>query len=84
MAGVKEVAARVAESMEITKVAAEEAVRTVMQAIVDTAYDDGAVNLRGVGTFKVKDVKERVGRNPQTGESLTIPASQKLTFKSRV
>jgi DNA-binding protein HU-beta len=38
------------------------------------------VTLIGFGTFDVVDTKEKVGRNPQTGKELKIPASKKVKF----
>ena len=38
------------------------------------------VSLPGFGKFKVKDRPERAGRNPSTGEAITIAASKKVTF----
>lgn len=39
------------------------------------------IKLSGLGTFIVKEMKERGGINPSTGEKITIPAHKKLTFK---
>ncbi|RSU64367.1 HU family DNA-binding protein, partial [Sphingomonas sp. S-NIH.Pt3_0716] len=38
------------------------------------------ISLPGFGKFKVKDTPERSGRNPSTGEAITIAASKKITF----
>lgn len=38
------------------------------------------VSINGFGKFKVKDAPERQGRNPATGEAITIAAQRKLTF----
>ena len=37
--------------------------------------------MRGFGSFTVKDRKERQGRNPRTGETITIPAKRDAAFK---
>lgn len=58
-------------------------------ALVDAVFDrvdhalrnDGTFTFPGFGTFTVKKYKARRGRNPQTGEALTIPASRKVRFK---
>lgn len=42
---------------------------------------DGGVKLVGFGAFKVASRKERVARNPQTGENITIPARQVPVFR---
>lgn len=45
------------------------------------ALSDGeTVKLTGFGNFKVTKVKEREGRNPATGEKMTIPAHEKAKF----
>ena len=40
-----------------------------------------SVNLRGFGSFRVSERAERQGRNPRTGEAITIPAGQRVSFK---
>ena len=40
------------------------------------------VELRNFGVFKTKIVKAKTGRNPQTGESIFLPAKRKATFKA--
>ena len=41
-----------------------------------------SISLVGFGTFSVKDRKARTGRNPKTGEELSIPASKVPSFKA--
>lgn len=53
------------------------------QAIADIISElkiNGQATLRGFGTFKIKAMAERQGRNPATGESITIPAKNKVAF----
>ena len=61
-------------------------VKSVIDATIDaikkrTAIGD-SVQLMGFGTFEQKDVAEKVGRNPQTGAAITIPAHSRLTFRA--
>ena len=50
---------------------------------IETALKAGdSVALIGFGTFEVKERAERAGRNPQTGEAITIAASKTPTFKA--
>jgi nucleoid DNA-binding protein len=60
-------------------------VERMLNAILDTASTALAagerVELRGFGIFDAKQTKARIGRNPATGASLEIPASQKATFR---
>ena len=55
-----------------------------LEAIVETLTADlaagGSTTLRGFGTFKVKDVKERRGRNPATGKPLVVKAHRAVRF----
>ena len=82
MAGIKDLAVRVADELVVTQVTAQAAVYSVLGAIADIAAEGGTVTIRDYGTFKRKTTKARVGRNPQTGEPLQIPAKTKLTFKA--
>jgi len=59
-------------------------VAEVLNAVLDTITKNmkGGVVLTGFGTFMVSDRKARVGRNPQTGETLNIPAMSVPRFKA--
>jgi DNA-binding protein HU-beta len=62
----------------ITKKAAGEA----LESIIHEIQNNEKVYLPGLGTFKLKKRVERMGRNPQTGADILIPAKTVLTFKS--
>jgi integration host factor subunit alpha len=52
-------------------------------SIIKKSLEDGEnVKVSGFGSFEVKQKKDRLGRNPHTGQSLTIEARKILTFKS--
>lgn len=51
------------------------------QVVEKTLKKGGDVPLTGLGKFKVLNRKARMGRNPQTGEQITIEARRVLTFK---
>lgn len=70
----------VADSAELTKKQAEAAVNATFDAIVSALKDGDKVQLIGFGTFEVKATAEREGRNPKTGEAITIAAGKKVTF----
>ena len=74
--------AAVCEKTETTKKAAELAVNAVLKTITEELVNGGKVQLVGFGTFQVRDRAERKGRNPQTGEEMTIPASKSPVFKA--
>lgn len=53
-----------------------------LSIVQEQLLDGSKVRLYKIGTFEVKDRAERVGRNPQTGESMVIPESKKLSFRA--
>ena len=58
------------------------AVESVLTCITETLERGGSVSIMGFGTFEVRERKERTGRDPHTGESMTIPASKRPAFKA--
>jgi DNA-binding protein HU-beta len=72
----------VAEGADISKAAATRAVDTVIEQITNTLKNGNQVTLVGFGTFTVKARAARTGRNPRTGESINIPASNNPSFKA--
>ena len=70
----------IAQSANITKVQAGDALNGALAAIKKSLSKDDSVTLVGFGTFKVVDVAERTGRNPQTGEVIVTPAKKKPKF----
>ncbi|MFT3967769.1 MAG: HU family DNA-binding protein [Sphingobium sp.] len=64
----------------LTKVDAKKTVDAVFGAIGEAAVKGEEVSLPGFGKFKVKATPAREGRNPATGEAMTIKASKKLSF----
>ena len=60
-----------------------DAVITATLAAITEALNDGdKVQLIGFGTFEAKDTEEKQGRNPKTGEAITIPAGKRISFKA--
>ncbi len=64
----------------VTKADARKLVDSVFANIAGAAAKCEEISLNGFGKFKLKDTPERQGRNPSTGEAITIAASRKLTF----
>ena len=63
-----------------TKKMAQDAVETVFAAITQSMKKNESVTVVGFGTFKVNQRKARIGRNPQTGASINIPARRVPAF----
>ena len=60
---------------------AAEIVESVFNTIKDTLERGEKIKISGFGNFVVRDKKARIGRNPQTGEEITIAARRVLNFK---
>lgn len=60
--------------------ATETVIDAVFQAIFDELAAGGEVKILGFGTFRVTERPARRGRNPRTGEEITLPASRHVHF----
>ena len=76
-----ELIAAVAEKSGLTRKDSEKAVNAAFDAITESLVKGEKVALVGFGAFEVKERAARVGRNPQTKEEITIPASRVASFK---
>ncbi len=72
----------VAQEAEVSKKDAEAVVNATFAAIANALKEGDKVQIIGFGNFEVKDVAAREGRNPQTGEAITIKASKKPSFSA--
>ena len=72
----------IAENADLTKADAGRAVEAAIEGIVEGLKKEKKVSLVGFGSFSAKDREEREGRNPQTGEKVTIPARVAVSFKA--
>jgi DNA-binding protein HU-beta len=66
---------------DATKRSADEALDAVLSSIAAGVKKDQKVQIIGFGTFEVKKRPARQGRNPKTGETMQISASQSVGFK---
>ncbi len=71
----------IAESADLTKADAGRALDAVIDAITEALKKGDTVSLVGFGSFAVKERAERQGRNPQTGEVITIQAAKIPSFR---
>jgi len=77
-----ELVAAMAEKAEFSKKDAEKALTAFTNIIADTLVDGDKVAITGFGTFEAVERAERQGRNPATGEAITIAASKSPKFKA--
>lgn len=72
----------VADSSGLSKTDAGKAVESVFESISGALKKGDEVRLVGFGTFSVSKRKASTGRNPRTGEAMTIKASSQPKFKA--
>ena len=77
-----ELVAAIAEQAEISKKDAEKALKAFTDVVAEELKKGEKIQLVGFGTFEVSERAAREGRNPQTGEAMTIAASKTLKFKA--
>ena len=71
----------VAEKAALSKKDAEAAVTAALDAVAAALAEGDEVRLVGFGTFEVKKLEARIGRNPKTKEEIQIPATKVPAFK---
>lgn len=76
-----ELVEEVAGQTELTKKHAEVIVNTVFESIVDSLRAGDKIELRGFGSFRIRNRGPRTGRNPKTGEKVDVPAKRIPYFK---
>jgi len=69
------------ERLELGKRDAELIVATFLESIIKSIQAGEGVELRGFGSFRLRDRKARQGRNPRSGESIQVPAKRVAYFK---
>jgi integration host factor subunit beta len=71
----------VAESADVPRKQADEVVKVVLESIIAALHRNEKVELRGFGSFRIRQRGERTGRNPKTGEQVPVPAKRIPYFK---
>ncbi|MFQ6793394.1 HU family DNA-binding protein [Thomasclavelia sp.] len=74
----------IASSTEMTKTDVDKVITSFVDVVTDALANGEKVSLKGFGNFEVRERGERTGRNPRTGEPMTIAASKAPAFKSSV
>ncbi len=72
---------RVYNKIGFSKKEASDLVELVFSTLKNSLNEGEKVKISGFGNFTVKEKKARTGRNPQTGDQITISARRVLTFK---
>ena len=71
----------VARVSELTKKHSETIVNTVFDSIIQALQRDDKIELRGFGSFRIRQRRSRQGRNPKTGDKVDVPAKRIPYFK---
>lgn len=77
-----ELIAAIAERTELSKKDSEKALKAFVDVVTEELKKGEKIQLVGFGTFEVSERAERVGRNPQSGKEMKIPASKAPKFKA--
>jgi len=77
-----ELVEKVAEAANLNKTQADAAINALVDTLTDVLKAGDKITLKGFGTFEVRERGERTGRNPRTGETMTIAASKNPAFKA--
>ncbi|MBU9727571.1 MULTISPECIES: HU family DNA-binding protein [Diplocloster] len=78
----QDLVAAMADKTGLSKKDAEKAVKAFIDVVSEELVKGGKVQLVGFGTFEVAERAAREGRNPRSGEAMTIPASKMPKFKA--
>lgn len=72
----------IVEKSELSKSDAEKAIKAFVDTVTEVLQQGDKIAMVGFGTFSVGDRAARVGKNPQTGEAINIPAAKVPKFKA--
>lgn len=64
----------------VKRKSAETVVSALVDAIEDTLIGGEKVQISGLGTFEIKERAERIGKNPKTQETISIPSTKRPVF----
>ncbi len=73
---------KLSASLDMPKAQTRRMVDSFVEAVTGTLTNGEKVQISGLGTFNVRKRAAREGRNPQTGEKITIPARNAVGFRA--
>ncbi|MDR0617590.1 MAG: HU family DNA-binding protein [Endomicrobium sp.] len=77
----RDIIKKVADVSGLTKGNVNKAIKALVKVIQTSLQRGEVISLSGLGSFRAKSRKERLGRNPKTGEVIPIPSGKKVSFK---
>ena len=76
-----DLAQHIMDRLQLGKKDADLLVNTFLEAVVASLRTGEGVELRGFGSFRLRDRKARQGRNPRSGENIQVPPKRVVYFK---
>jgi len=76
-----DIAERIQSKLGISMKESLALLESVLSIMKNTLEDGEKIKIAGFGNFEIKQKKDRIGRNPQTGDPLTIEARRIISFK---
>lgn len=73
---------QLAERMNVSNATAERVVVTMFDSMAEALIGEGRVEIRGFGSFQVREYEGYTGRNPKTGEKVTVTPKKLPFFKT--
>ena len=77
----REIVNKIAKRLGLTQELVKEVVEGLLVELEESLIRGERIEIRNFGIFKTKITKPRIARNPQTGESISLSARRKVTFK---
>lgn len=77
----KDIVMKVSNETNLTQIDVKKIVQRTLDVIVESLERGETVELRNFGVFKVKNRRGRVGRNPRTGQEVSVPEKSVVVFK---
>lgn len=77
----KEIVKKISDEMGLTQLKTKDIVQRTLDEIIQTLVEEGRIELRNFGVFEVKRRAPRKARNPRTGDKVSVPAKNVVTFK---
>jgi DNA-binding protein HU-beta/integration host factor subunit alpha len=77
----KDIVMKVSNETNLTQIDVKKIVQRTLDVILESLERGETVELRNFGVFKVKTRRGRIGRNPRTGQEVTVPEKKVVVFK---
>jgi len=77
----KDIVMKVSNETNLTQIDVKKIVQRALDVVLESLERGETVELRNFGVFKVKSRRGRIGRNPRTGEEVSVPEKRVVVFK---